>query len=900
MPQDIKDKLTKLVDKYEKARQSGSLKSYTEEDTKNSFIKPLFEILGWDFSSKEEITSEESMSSGRVDHGFYLNGRIQFYLEAKKAVVDINKEELADQAIRYSWNKGATWAVLTNFEELVLFNAQDIENSLSDKQFFKIHYTKYIENIDQLLLLSKEAFQNNALDKQAEKWGKKIQKVSVTTVLYKDFQKCRELLTKDLKQCNEGVDNDLLDEGVQKLLDRLIFIRVAEDRGVEPPTLTPMYNDSISSGKQGTLYEKMVEKFRELDEVYNSNLFSPHPFEKWEEYSGVTGKVINILKGKKGYYEYDFKVMPADVLGTVYENYLAYKLSQGKRGVTVAKDSGKRKEQGIYYTPRFIVDYIVKNALGPVLDKCKSIDDLKKIKVLDPACGSGSFLIRAFELIKDKYKDFGYQNSEAVGIKILTDNIYGVDLDDQAVEITRLNLLISALSERMKLPKLENIKNGNSLIAGTDEELKKYFGPNWRDKKPFNWQDQFPEVFAQGGFDVVIGNPPYVFARGGNFDEQEKQYYYDHYQWSAYQLNTYMMFVERGYRLLKDGGNFGFIIPNNWLSINTFAKMRENILKQTGNVSIINASNNVFRQVSVDSSILLFTKTAPTTIKLAELQGEVVPQTIERKPDEFYVNDFVISIARSSGENNAILDKINRNCVLLGEITEVKSGLVAYEVGKGKPNQTEKMKDQRVYHSKEKKNDGWLKYLDGVDVKRYLLGWSGEYIKYGDNLSAPRQKRLFEGNRILIRQIPSNPPYCMNAVYMTEEYVNDRNSNNILDPKNGYDLKYILAIINSKLTSFWFVQTFNKFQRKIFPQFKVNELARFPLPSASDAKQKEVVIMVDRMLELQQKRALAAPNSDEWNRLKAEIEKTDAKIDAEVYKLYNLTPEEIKIIENPK
>ena len=179
-----------------------------------------------------------------------------------------------------------------------------------------------------------------------------------------------------------------LDEGVQKLLDRLIFLRVAEDRGIEGPILKELLREHEEKG--GHKFQSMIKKFRELDEIYNSNLFSEHPFEKWEEYGDATENVIKILYGKPGYYEYDFKVMPADVLGGVYENYLGYRLEKSRKGLSVSKDAKKRKEHGIYYTPDFIVDYIVKNTLKPVLDKCTSVEQLKKIKVLDPACGSGS------------------------------------------------------------------------------------------------------------------------------------------------------------------------------------------------------------------------------------------------------------------------------------------------------------------------------------------------------------------------------------------------------------------------------------------------------------------------------------------------------------------------------
>ena len=409
MHREAKEKIKNLIAKYEAEKAAGKIAKYSEEETKRGFIEPLFEALGWDFSSKQEITLEEQISGDRVDYGFYLNGRIKIYLEAKKIAADLHREEYAKQAIRYSWNKGVTWAVLTDFESVIVFNALSPEKSLAGKKYFEIPHTEYLERFDQLWLLSKEAFLSDQLDKEAENHGKKLQKISVTEKLAKDLNRCRQLLTGAFTDLNKNVATDLIDEGVQKLLDRLIFIRVAEYRKIEPPTLIPLLHQWQSGGQAAKIspYQAMVQKFRELDKTYDSNLFSPHPFEEWEEYGGATEAVISILYGDKDYFEYDFSAIPADVLGAVYENYLGYKMQQGKRNLLgneldIAKDKRKRKEKGIYYTPRFIVDYIVQNALGPILDKCQSINDLKKIKVLYPACGSGSFLVAAMNFLIKK------------------------------------------------------------------------------------------------------------------------------------------------------------------------------------------------------------------------------------------------------------------------------------------------------------------------------------------------------------------------------------------------------------------------------------------------------------------------------------------------------------------
>src|SRR3989338_8338904 len=376
-----KQKIEQLVGRFRDAEQAGRLKTYTEEQTKKDFILPLFEALGWDVYGSD-VSAEETISGDRVDYGFYIDGRIQFYLEAKPFRADLSSEKFANQAVKYSWNRGVAWAVLTDFEEVKIFNAQDIKASLASKRFKTIRWDEYIDRFDELWLLSKAAWQEKLLDAEAEKSGKKLEKISVTAKLYEDLNEARALLSEAFLTWNPTLRSNptLLDEGVQKVLDRIIFIRVAEDRGIEEATLRPLARDWAANWydrqkRDKHLYQSMAEKFRELDGIYNSNIFAPHPSDHWVDEKNSLQDIAEKFYGKEGYYEYDFKAMPADVLGTVYEQYLGHKLAKAEKGglgMDVAKDARKRKEQGIYYTPRFIVDYIVENALGPVLAKCDS------------------------------------------------------------------------------------------------------------------------------------------------------------------------------------------------------------------------------------------------------------------------------------------------------------------------------------------------------------------------------------------------------------------------------------------------------------------------------------------------------------------------------------------------
>lgn len=832
-----KGSIEAIIEKYQKAKEAGVINRYNEEETKNAFIMPLFEALGWDFSQKDEVSAEEQIiSSGRVDYGFYINNRAKFYLEAKSLKADLHREEFARQAIRYSFNKGVTWAVLTDFESIKVFNAQAVSNYLGDKLLFEIKYTEYLDRFDELWLLSRESIINDLIDREAEKRGKKLQKIPITELLYKDLNECRKLLSHSLGAYNTEVSRDLLDEGVQKLLDRLVFIRVAEDRKIEPSILIPLLNQWRTSSAKIRLYESMIHKFRELDEIYNSNLFTPHPFEKWEDDGGSLQKVIDILYGKKGYYEYDFSIMPADILGSVYENYLGYMLSKSQKGLTLDKSSEKRKEQGIYYTPTFIVDYIVRSSLKPILDKCKSVNDLKKVKVLDPACGSGSFLVKALEVIVEKYKEFAYDDNENLRIQIILENLYGVDLDEQAIEIARLNLLVSALEQRGKLPKLDkNIKNGNSLISGTDKDLIKYFGKNYRDKKPFTWEEEFPDVFKQGGFDVIVGNPPYVNMYKLQADDVD--FFRDKFISASNYFDLFSLFIEKSTVNLKAGGSLGFIVPSLFLKGVKFGSLRNYVNINVSALSIKEMGDSVFANVSMPTCIISLTK------------GE------------------------NNSKTNFFESKVNifkrEGMITLGEVSSIKRGL---EIGQDK-----------IIEQAE------IKCISGRNIARYAIKSEG-YISLETYAVFRKSDEIFKPPKLLVRETGNS----IVAAYDDSGYVTTRSLYNIKLEDSKW-LLYILGILNSKLYKFYF-KTYISPDTQIFPKIRIEQLKNIPLILV-DNKRKTLTNLVFKIVKLSTIINEFPDNSNKWNSIKKEIEEIDKKIDEEVYNLFSLTEEEIAIVE---
>ncbi len=687
-PQGAYDTIEYLVKKF-KELPARARQQYNEDNTRKDFVLPLFRALEWNIDDMREVAAEEKISRGFVDFSFRINGVRRFVLETKRIGEDLNKPEWAQQAIDYAYHKGVTWAVLSDFEGLKIFNAEARAVNPFQAQFKEFTVEEYLPRLGEVWWLSRSAMLENVLDREAEKVFKKIPKTPIAQGLFDNLRDWRGKLYKLLREYNRGklYDAKQIDDAVQHILDRLIFIRTAEDREVEGEKLIALVRELKDRSRFDDLIPELNRRFRDLDRVYNSQLFAPHYSEDLD--LGEPSTLADIINGLYGspadFTNYNFALIDADVLGRVYEQYLGYVLSE--REELEAKKT-KRKSQGIYYTPTFVVKYIVQQTLGRYLEE-HGYNPAHPVRVLDPACGSGSFLIEAFDVL-DQYLarersqergEYGIQD-HARQMQILTENIYGVDKDEQAVEVAQLNLLLKALHVRDRLPKLENIRQGDSLISGTPEELEKYFGAKWKDKKPFNWAHEFAKVVADGGFDVIVGNPPYV--RIQTLPKGEVAFFNDRYAAATGNYDIYVLFVERAMQLLKPGGVFGMIMPKKFMQTAYGEGLRKLLGEQKAVWKIIDFGDaQIFGEATTYTCLLFLEKQEHEKVTYVSAGDwlkaqDDLPKELPRTLVEYLVNADSLTDSGwnfAVGDSSALFEKLKAIPLKLGDVADIFVGL---------------------------------------------------------------------------------------------------------------------------------------------------------------------------------------------------------------------------------
>jgi type I restriction-modification system DNA methylase subunit len=865
----------RLVKKYELLGPDAN--KLTEEETKKDFILPLFKVLNWDTEDSREVSAEENISKKRVDYGFRIEGIPKFFLETK-AIKETLDTEHAKQSVTYSWLKSTTWAVLTNFRQLEVYNAEWKSRSVWEKRFFALRFNEYVSSFDKLWLLSRDSFATGELDKTAEEWGKKQKRVPVSPVidqLFIDLVDWRQRLTKNIaaKKVNMALikSDEELDECVQRILDRMIFIRVCEDRQIEPFTLQSRLREWKGTSRSKSFYKLLVDVFSEFDTHYNSKLFAEHLADKLEIDDIVLNFIINELYENKEGLGYDFSAIDADVLGSIYEQYLGYILEKGKKKSTVVESLSQRKKMGIYYTPTHITEFIVKNTVDLMLQSAPSG---RPITVLDPACGSGSFLLAALRTLVSHQGATTFDDK----IAILKNSVFGVDLDPKAVEIAQFNLLLRILERRKILPVMDgNIKVGNSLVDAPGVS-----------SHALTWDQAFPGAMKNGGFDVIIGNPPYVFGGGSGISPREKEYFQQKYESGHRKLNLFSLFFERSIKLLRPGGIMGFIVPNTLLRVTSYEDTRKFILENTRIVSIVNLEAGVFEDVTASTIIIILQKLGEgetATGHRVKIYDGLYSKPFGKPQGSFDKAAMHIFDLAPEKRGDDIYEKLAVGSVPLGTLCkEMIFGVVITK------NFDEVVSDT-------KKGESYKRFLEGRDIDRYQINFDNKYLHYERSLlHRPRTPEIFEADEKILVQRISGGKRPLKAAYDNEQYYDKESINNIILTDKRYNAKYILALLNSKLFSWYYASKFSLGSTLTVNVSKAY-LEQLPVKVVDDETQSKIVAMADRMLELHRRVQRVGPMSDESKKLQAGIAALDADIDKAVYELYELGPDDITKVE---
>jgi type I restriction-modification system DNA methylase subunit len=943
-----------LVARFSQNIASYSDSKYKEAHVRQEFINPFFEALGWDIANKQgfaeaykEVINEDAVTVGTAtkapDYAFRIGGTRKFFVEAKTPSVNI-KEDIgpAFQLRRYAWSAKLPLSVLTDFEEFAVYDCR-IKPYKNDKasvgRILYIKYDEYESRWDEIA----SVFSKDAFDKYAESAKGKKGTSAVDDTFLKEIERWRDLLARNIAINNPKLSQRELNFAVQRTIDRLIFLRICEDRGIEH------YGSLMALLNGDNVYKRIRQNFQRADEIYNSGLFHFRDERGRAEPPDTLTLILHIddkpLKDiiENLYYPespYEFSVLPADILGQVYEQFLGkvIRLTAGHQAKVEEKPEVK-KAGGVFYTPTYIVDYIVKNTVGKLIEG-KTPKQIEKLKILDPACGSGSFLIQAYQFLLDHHRDWYIKDgieknpkgkepklvqvrsgewrlSTPERKKILLNNIHGVDIDTQAVEVTKLSLLLKvlegeneqSLAQQMTLwheralPDLENnIKCGNSLIGtdfseGTQESMGLYEDEEQYKINAFDWdkKDGFQEIMKNGGFDVVIGNPPY----GASFQQKEIEYLISTYNTQIGSKDSYELFIAKAVFLLKSNGYFGYIIPASWLSGERYTLSRQFTMSRLSPVIAYSMPFDVFKDAYIDTAIVIFGPEEYTKCKIHYFPKKSkivnIPQDVGQdvKKEDVLNDNYCRLVLALSKTNSRILKKLFANNSTFGNWFTIQRGVQPYS----RKKHSEQQISDRFLHAPKPKTKEYLPELQGNELSRYYISPKRtSYIRFCDEIASIRPIKMFQGPRIVLRRLLTRK-FRLQASYTSETFITTDNVLNVVPNSDAVDVSYALGVLNSKLISWLYVNTSMVAQKDDFPQVHLSALSELPIPAGNNQKQQYLVSHVSSMLSLHQKLPFARTDHEK-TLLQRQIDSTDQKIDELVYELYGLTADEIKIVEN--
>jgi len=931
-------------------------------------------------------------------------------LKGAKVSLDVRQKRVGDtrspveQAFGYAPKYGSScqWVIVSNYKEIRLYR----QNEMNEYQVFSLENLKddlefkkfiYVLSFYSLVGTENKKAKTMELSEEYQKNQAEIEKK-----FYNEYKNIRMHIFENMRKNNPQINEHILIEKVQKLLDRFLFICFCEDKGLLP------HNSYDKIVQRGEAIDDIFESFKMLCNWINIgnmkngiNKFNGGLFKNDDILDSlyVDNEVFEEMK-KISEYDFDSE-LNENILGHIFEQSVSdiEELKKSVSGEEFDSKKSKRKKDGIFYTPKYITKYIVENSIKNWLDdKKKELGEdelpkltekdfeisyaskksdkriysenfkkhidfwtkyreaVKNIKIVDPACGSGAFLITAFEYLLNYNDHLDNKIFDLTGVKdlfsdttkeILQNNIFGVDLNKESVEITKLSLWLKTADKNKTLASLENnIKCGNSLID--DSEI--------AGEMAFDWEKEFPEIFENGGFDIVVGNPPYVDIKSLN--PVEVKYYFKRFLTTENRVNLYSIFIEKGIEILSKNGILSFINPNSMLVNDSYAKLRDLIFSKI--THIVKLPDNIFKEAKVET-IIFEIKNSENKINVVNVikynKSEKIVSIDENKIIKIYKSDwdtekkhFNIYISKKEKE---ILNKIENENLKLEDIADFTLGITPYDKYRGHDEETIK---KRLFHSDTKIDSTYKPLITGENIQRYFIDNKiKEYIKYGEWLGAKREERFFNEPRILIRQIISGKPPRIYASYTEESLYFTQIGFGIISKNEGINNKYILVILNSLIMNFYHKYMYLDLEKDLFQKILIANCKKLPIKEISLEAQKPFIEKADKMLSLNKdlqekvssfqrlltrkfeleklstklqdwyllefsefikelkklKIKLSLKEEMEWEeifiekkeeveKVKNEIEITDKEIDRMVYELYGLSEEEIKIIEGEK
>ena len=933
-------KVQELVARFKEHQLAYKKHGYGETATRREFIDPFFKALGWDIDnnngmpeSYKEVIHEDKVKVGgstkAPDYSFRLPGKQKlFFLEAKQPSVKI-KEDLdpSYQIKRYGWSAKMSLSLLTDFEEFSVYDCtkKPLPTDLSHKSRLKyLTFNEYENEWDFLWsVFSKEGVENGGFNVFLKNVPNKKGSDTVDKEFLKSLDIWRTLLAENISKENKKLDEDELNFVVQQTLDRIIFLRICEDRNIEP------YGRLKECTNRGDYYENLLIEFNQADEKYNSGLFNFQK-DKLSPQITINNKTLKTIINQLYYPEcpYEFSVLSVEILGSAYEQFLGKTITINSKGIAETELKPEvRKAGGVYYTPQYIVEYIVANTIEKLcLNKTPS--QVSEIKIVDPACGSGSFLLGAYQYLLNWHKDYYLQNpnkknpltpegnlTTSEKKKILLNNIFGVDIDTNAVEVTKLSLLlkcmegetIASIAHQMTmfkervLPTLDdNIKSGNSLIDTDYYDTQLDFGEE-RKVRPFSWQKAYPTIFKNGGFDVVIGNPPYVFTRDVDWSDEVKNYFWSKFEISkaddksrknqSGKINLYILFIIKSTELLNKKGILSFIIPNGVLRTTTYDTARKFILERTTIERIVDLKDGVFEGVTASTIILnLINNTDKRDTLIIDSNCKIDGYINEAKTTKVLQSDFLMNVSNTfslyvnENEQNLFKKLISSNLYLKDITDEIIAGIDA----------------SKEYISSNKLTIDYKPMLEGKDIKKFQINFGGNFVLYDrKKLNRARPDYIWQSDiKIVVQRISggSEPLVC---TIDRNKYLSF-NSTNVILIKADFLIKFpyplICAFINSKLWNFYYSKKFSN-GSNLTVNISKTFLEMLPLPNnPNEDIVKKICSLVENQLILNEEiKFISLETKKELTKQK--ILHNQDRINDFIYQLYNLVDDEIKLID---